>query len=204
MWEQLWSFSFFTMLLAISPGPDNIYVLTQSLVNGTKSGIVTTLGLLSGCIVHTSLLAFGVSAVIAASDVAILVIKIVGAAYLLFLAYKVFRSDASITISEEAPQKSYLELYKTGVVMNLVNPKVLLFFLAFFPSFLWNPTENTILQFYVLGLTFMVVSFFIFGGIALLSGQISTYLLKHSKTGVYLKWLQILVFIGIAVFIFIP
>jgi len=173
-------------------------------VNGTKSGIVTTLGLLSGCIVHTSLLAFGVSAVIAASDVAILVIKIVGAAYLLFLAYKVFRSDASITISEEAPQKSYLELYKTGVVMNLVNPKVLLFFLAFFPSFLWNPTENTILQFYVLGLTFMVVSFFIFGGIALLSGQISTYLLKHSKTGVYLKWLQILVFIGIAVFIFIP
>ena len=65
-------------------------------------------------------------------------------------------------------------------------------------------SENTILQFYVLGLTFMVVSFFIFGGIALLSGQISTYLLKHSKTGVYLKWLQILVFIGIAVFIFIP
>ena len=144
MWEQLWSFSFFTMLLAISPGPDNIYVLTQSLVNGTKSGIVTTLGLLSGCIVHTSLLAFGVSAVIAASDVAILVIKIVGAAYLLFLAYKVFRSDASITISEEAPQKSYLELYKTGVVMNLVNPKVLLFFLAFFPSFLWNPTERDV------------------------------------------------------------
>ncbi len=204
MWEQLWSFSFFTMLLAVSPGPDNIYVLTQSLVNGAKSGIVTTLGLLSGCVVHTTLLAFGVSAVIAASDMAILVIKIVGAGYLLFLAYKVFRSDPSITISEEAPQKSYWDLYKTGVVMNLVNPKVLLFFLAFFPSFLWNPAENTLLQFYILGLTFMVVSFFIFGAIALLSGQISGYLLKHSKTGVYLKWLQILVFIGIAVFIFIP
>ncbi|HAT63508.1 MAG TPA: lysine transporter LysE, partial [Flavobacteriaceae bacterium] len=100
MWEQLLSFSFFTMLLALSPGPDNIFVLTQSLVNGSKKGIATTAGLISGCIVHTTFLAFGVSAIIAASPLAILGIKIIGAAYLLYLAIKVFRSPSTIDLSQ--------------------------------------------------------------------------------------------------------
>lgn len=204
MWEQLLSFSFFTMLLALSPGPDNIYVLTQSLVNGSKSGLATTAGLISGCIVHTTLLAFGVSALIAASEMAILVIKVIGAAYLLFLAFKVYRGSGSIDLSGEAPKKSYADLFKTGVIMNLVNPKVLLFFLAFFPSFLWNSGESTVMQFYILGGTFMIVSFGVFGSIALLAGSISSFMLQHRQTGVILKWLQVLVFIGIAVYILIP
>lgn len=204
MWEQLLSFSFFTMLLALSPGPDNIYVLTQSLVNGSKSGLATTAGLISGCIVHNTLLAFGVSALIAASEMAILVIKVIGAAYLLFLAFKVYRGSGSIDLSGEAPKKSYADLFKTGVIMNLVNPKVLLFFLAFFPSFLWNSGESTVMQFYILGGTFMIVSFGVFGSIALLAGSISSFMLQHRQTGVILKWLQVLVFIGIAVYILIP
>ncbi len=204
MWEQLASFSFFTMLLALSPGPDNIFVMTQSLVNGFKSGLATTAGLLSGCIVHTTLLAFGVSALIAASEAAIWVIKIVGALYLCFLAFKVSQSDTQLSFNEKVDSKSYLTLYKTGVVMNLVNPKVLLFFLAFFPSFLWNETENTVFQFYILGLVFMLVSFFVFGGLALLAGQISNYMARHQKAGAVLKWLQVLVFVGIAIFILIP
>lgn len=204
MWEQLLSFSFFTMLLALSPGPDNIYVLTQSLVNGSKSGLATTAGLISGCIVHTTLLAFGVSALIAASEMAIMVIKVIGAIYLIYLAFKVFKSSGNIDLSGNAPRKSYLELYKTGVIMNLINPKVLLFFLAFFPSFLWNPDGSTVGQFYILGITFMAVSFLIFGGLALLAGSISSYMLQHRNTGQILKWLQILVFLGIAAYILIP
>ncbi|MEZ4875848.1 MAG: LysE family translocator [Flavobacteriaceae bacterium] len=201
MWEQLLSFSFFTALLALSPGPDNIFVLTQSLVNGAKKGIATTAGLISGCIVHTTFLAFGVSALIAASPTAIWVIKIIGAVYLFYLAWKVFGSDASITLSKDVDPKSYGQLYRTGVIMNLVNPKVLLFFLAFFPSFLWLPEQQTVVQFYILGLVFMLVSFMVFSSIALLAGSISSYLMKHKHTGLYLKWLQILVFIGIALFI---
>ncbi|MBW2937595.1 LysE family translocator [Aureisphaera sp. CAU 1614] len=201
MWEQLLSFSFFTMLLALSPGPDNIFVLTQSLVNGSKKGIATTAGLISGCIVHTTFLAFGVSVIIAASPTAILVIKIIGAVYLLYLAIKVFRSDDHIDLSQNVSSKSNWELFKIGVIMNLVNPKVLLFFLAFFPSFLWNPDDDTVLQFYVLGIVFMMVSFIIFSSIALLAGGISSFILKHKKAGFYLKWLQIFVFLGIAVFI---
>ena len=204
MIETLISFSIATLALAISPGPDNIYVLTQSLTNGTKSGIATTAGLISGCIVHTTLLAFGISAIITASEEVFYGIKVLGACYLLYLAYQVFKSDTNISLADKAPRKSYFQLFKIGVVMNLVNPKVMIFFLAFFPGFLWDKGGNTIVQFYILGLVFMLVSFITFSLIALLAGRISKFVLKGKRVGVFLKWLQILVFVGIAVFILIP
>lgn len=204
MIETLISFSIATLALAISPGPDNIYVLTQSLVNGTKSGIATTAGLISGCIVHTTLLAFGISAIITASEEIFYGIKVLGAFYLLYLAYKVYNSNEHISLTENAPKKSYSQLYKTGVIMNLVNPKVMIFFLAFFPGFLWNEGGNTVIQFYILGITFMIVSFITFSAIAMAAGKISKLLLEWKNMGIVLKWLQIIVFIGIAVFILLP
>ena len=203
MWESLVSFSVFSLLLALSPGPDNIYVLTQSLSNGFKSGMAVTLGLVSGCIVHTSLLAFGLSALIAASENALLGIKIIGAMYLIYLAWKVFKGSGEILIESVGGRKNYAQLFKTGIIMNLVNPKVLIFFLAFFPSFLWNPEEGTVWQFYTLGLLFMMIALIVFGLIAFLAGQISNYLKEYPKTGPYLKWLQISVFLGIALYILI-
>ena len=204
MIENLLSFSIATMVLAFSPGPDNIFVLTQSLVNGAKSGIATTAGLISGCIVHTTLLAFGLSAIITTSQTIFYSIKVLGACYLLYLAYQVYKSSDQISLSSNTARKSYANLYKTGVIMNLVNPKVMIFFLAFFPGFLWDKTENTVLQFYLLGIIFMVLSFIIFSTIAFASGSISAFILKYKKTGFFLKWLQIVVFVGIAVFILIP
>lgn len=204
MLENLYLFSLATIVLAISPGPDNIYVLTQSLVNGTKSGLATTAGLISGCIVHTSLLAFGVSVVITANQTLFYTIKIFGACYLLYLAYKVYKSSSEILIGKNAPKKSPWRLFKQGVIMNLLNPKVMIFFLAFFPAFIWNPEQETVTQIYILGCTFMLVSFMIFGAIAILAGYISSYLLKNSSVGLYLKWLQIMVFVGIAIFILLP
>jgi threonine/homoserine/homoserine lactone efflux protein len=204
MFETLLSFSLATLALAISPGPDNIYVLTQSLVNGTKSGIATTAGLISGCIVHTALLAFGISAIIIASQTLFYGIKVIGALYLLFLAYKVLKSNASIIYTEDAPKKTYLELFKQGVFMNLVNPKVMIFFLAFFPAFIWNTSESTVYQIFILGGTFMAVSFLTFSTIAILAGYISNFLKNNKRIGVVLKWLQIVVFVGIAVYILIP
>ena len=204
MFESLISFSLATLALCISPGPDNIYVLTQSLVNGTKSGIATTAGLISGCIIHTTLLAFGISAVITSSPEIFYGIKILGAIYLFYLAYTVLRSNSEIAFTENAPKKNYSQLFKTGVIMNLFNPKVMIFFLAFFPGFLWNTSEGTVGQFYILGLSFMAISFIAFSGIALLAGSISNYLLRHKKVGLCLKWMQIVVFVGIAIFILIP
>ena len=204
MTEILISFIIATIGLAISPGPDNIYVLTQSLVNGVESGIATTAGLISGCIVHTTLLAFGLSAIITTSEVLFYGIKVLGAIYLLFLAFKVYKSDTSISLTTNPTKKSNWELFKTGVIMNLVNPKVMIFFLAFFPGFLWDENGNTIVQFYILGITFMVVSFFVFSIIAIAAGRISSLLQEWKNMNTVLKWLQIIVFLGIAVFIMIP
>lgn len=203
MIESIIAFMGATALLAFSPGPDNIYVLTQSVANGRNSGLATTAGLISGCIVHTTLVAFGLSAIIATSPTIFFIIKLFGALYLVYLAYSVFKSDATVSLTDGAPKKSYTALFKQGVMMNILNPKVTIFFLAFFPGFLWEPEGNTIYQFYVLGILFMIESFLIFGGIALLAGSISGYLRKSQKIGNVLKWVQIVVFIGIAIFILI-
>ena len=200
--EILISFALATVALAISPGPDNIYVLVQSISNGKSFGLATVCGLITGCIVHTSLLAFGVSAIIKSNDTIFLGIKIFGALYLFYLAYTVYKSNADFDFStSEAPKKSLKALFIQGFFMNVLNPKVTIFFLAFFPGFLFSDSLSTVVQFYVLGGIFMVISFLIFSTIALLAGNIKTYTLNHSKSVLMFKWLQILVFIGIAVFI---
>jgi threonine/homoserine/homoserine lactone efflux protein len=202
MIETLFSFALATTALAFSPGPDNMYVLTQSIVNGKKYGLATVYGLISGCIVHTTLLAFGVSALIKQSESLFFVLKLFGANYLIYLAYKVYKSDASIAFSEDTvAKKSTTQLFKQGFIMNVLNPKVSIFFLAFFPGFLFSDSLSTIIQFYVLGLLFMFVSLLIFSTIAVLAGTISTYIKSHKNVGLYLKWTQIVVFIAIAIFI---
>ena len=204
MIDSLLSFSFATLVLAVSPGPDNIYVLSQSLAHGMKSGIATTAGLISGCIVHTSLLAFGVSALITESPNLFYGLKVFGALYLLFLAYKILRSNGTVSLSGNVPKKTSEQLFMQGVIMNLLNPKVMIFFLAFFPAFLWDPKGETVLQFYILGVTFMIVSFAVFSIIAILSGSISRLLKRQPKIPIILNWFQIIVFVGIAIFILIP
>ena len=204
MLETLFSFVLATAILALSPGPDNIFVLTQSLVNGKKYGLATVFGLITGCIVHTTLLAFGVSLIIKESETLFFAIKFFGAIYLLFLAYNVYKSDPSILLSKKnITQKTTIQLFKQGFVMNVLNPKVSIFFLAFFPGFLFSKTLSTIVQFYILGLIFMVVSLIIFSLISILAATIASSLKNNLKIGIYLKWLQILVFVAIAFFIFI-
>lgn len=175
----------------------------QSIVNGKQFGLATVAGLISGCLVHTTLVAFGVSAIIKENDALFFIIKLFGALYLLYLAYKVFRSTSDLELStDNVPKKSKIQLFKQGFIMNVLNPKVSIFFLAFFPGFLFSETLNTITQFYVLGILFMVVSAIIFSAIAILAGSISDYIKQHGHVGLYLKWLQIIVFVGIALLIF--
>ncbi len=175
----------------------------QSIVNGKKFGLATVAGLISGCLVHTTLVAFGVSALIKENDTLFFIIKLLGALYLLYLAFKIYKSSDKLSLgSEHIPKKSLGQLFKQGFIMNVLNPKVSIFFLAFFPGFLFSDTMSTVIQFYVLGLLFMFVSTIIFSGIAVLAGIISEYIKQHERIGVYLKWLQIIVFVGIAVIIF--
>lgn len=204
MIETLISFAFATSILAISPGPDNIFVLTQSIVNGRKYGFSTVFGLMTGCLIHTSLVTLGVSALIKENENLFFALKLFGAIYLIYLAYKVFNSDAKISFStENVDQKTTSQLFKTGFLMNVLNPKVTIFFLAFFPQFLFSDELSTIVQFFVLGLIFILISFLVFGSIALLGGKISTYLKQQNNIGLVLKWAQIVVFVGIAMLILI-
>lgn len=196
------SFFWASTLLALSPGPDNIFVLMQSMVNGVRYGIATVFGLISGCLVHTTLVAFGVSTIIKQNPKLFFAIKLLGALYLLYLAYKVFKSSADVSLSDDnVEKKSYSQLYRQGFLMNVLNPKVSIFFLAFFPGFLFSKSLSNVTQFYILGLLFMLAGFVVFSTIAFLSGKISNALAKNKNAGVFLKWMQIIVFIGIAIFI---
>lgn len=184
MLETLSAFIIATAILAISPGPDNIFVLTQSIVNGRKYGIATVLGLMTGCLVHTTFVAFGISTLIEQQPFFFMGIKIFGASYLLYLAYQVYKSDAKITFStEHVLQKTTVELFKKGFLMNVLNPKVTLFFLAFFPQFLFSEQLSHLVQFYVLGMLFIFVSFLIFGALAFLGGQVSDAISKRKNIG---------------------
>jgi len=203
MTEQLISFLTASVLLTLSPGPDIIYVLSQSLVGGYKRGMVIAMGLVSGIIIHTSLVAFGVSFIIKSSPSLFWAIKIAGALYLLYLAYKVYRSPQQTFTRRKATnvQVSFISDYKTGFIMNILNPKVTIFFLAFFPGFLWDREGELMLQFYTLGGLFMLQAFIIFCLVALLSGQLSKILFSSSSSHSFLNWFQILTFIGIAILI---
>ncbi|MGB3150986.1 MAG: LysE family translocator [Maribacter sp.] len=201
-YETLVAFSIATAGLAVSPGPDNIFVLIQSMTNGKRYGFSTIAGLMTGCLVHTSLLAFGVSIVIKDNPIIFFSLKVFGALYLLYLAWMVFRNDSTIALNNKVVKKKSLSaLFRQGFIMNVLNPKVTIFFLAFFPGFLFSNELNTVVQFYVLGFLFIFISSLVFGGIALLASTIATFLEQNRKTGLVLKWLQIIVFVGIAIYL---
>ena len=189
------------MLLTIMPGPDIIYVLVQSITNGKKYGIATSLGLVSGIIIHTTLVAFGVSVLIKQSEGLFFIIKLFGALYLLYLAYQSYNANDEILLTSKAEKKGFIKLYKQGFIMNVLNPKVSIFFLAFFPGFLYSSSQSTLLQFYVLGGLFMLQALLIFSTVSILSGNFATYLKTHPTFNTKMKWFKILVFVGIAIFI---
>ena len=202
--EILISFILAVSILAISPGPDNIFVLMQSVVHGKKYGLATIIGLMTGCIVHTTFVAVGISTIIKENNTIFLVIKILGAVYLLYLAYKVITGGSEISMStEKIDKKTPFQLFKIGFIMNVLNPKVTLFFLALFPGFLFSEILPISFQFYTLGALFILVSFVVFSLIAILGGTISEKIKTSKNIGVWLQWMQVFVFIGIAVFILI-
>ena len=179
-YEILSAFILATAALAISPGPDNIYVLTQSISNGIKYGLSTTAGLITGCIVHTTFLAFGVSVLKLRKTISYSSLLNYLEHFICFTwLIKVYFTKAHITLDHTGvPKKTLSQLFRQGFIMNVLNPKVTIFFLAFFPGFLFSEDLNTIIQFYVLGFLFMIVTFLIFSSIAFLSGSIAEQIKK--------------------------
>lgn len=192
--------TFFTasVILALVPGPDNIFVLTQSALHGRVSGLWVTLGLCTGLIVHTTAVALGVAVIFQVSAVAFSLLKIVGACYLLYLAWQAFRASTTQTISGEDHGMSRGRLYRRGIIMNVTNPKVSIFFLAFLPQFA-DPVRGPLtLQIVMLGFIFIIATVLIFGSVALLAGTIGEWLNTSPKAQLVLNKVAGVVFLGLA------
>tara|TARA_B100000886_G_scaffold141262_1_gene95737 strand:+ start:329 stop:781 length:453 start_codon:yes stop_codon:yes gene_type:complete len=137
--DQILLFFISSLALTIIPGPDILFVINQSLED-KKSGLLVAFGLCSGLIIHTLVLAFGLSAIIEHNDNVIMFFKYFGSVYLFYLAYQEFKKNRVTSISQKET------FYLRGVYMNLINPKVLIFFLAYFPNFLFSDTISTSYQ----------------------------------------------------------
>ena len=194
--ETVLPFLLASSVLCLAPGPDNIFVLSQSITLGPKAGIAVALGLCTGLIVHTSAVAFGVAALLQASELAFTMLKFAGAAYLVYLAVLSF-ATASRKIAE-GKQLLGWRLYRRGIVMNLANPKVSIFFLAFLPQFVDARLGRVYLQVFALGALFIVATIVVFGGIALLSGFLGNVLKRSPSVQVAMNRIAGVVYLALA------
>jgi len=187
-----------SMALTIAPGPDNIFVMTQGIARGRKPAIVTALGMCSGVSVHTAAAAFGISAVFYSSAIAFTVVKWAGAAYLLYLAFRTLKERSAIRLqaAEELPAAA---LFRRGFIMNVLNPKVAMFFLAFLPQFVSPRAGHVPLQMLVLGFIFMAQAVVIFCLIGYFAGSIGSFILARPRVARYFDWLTAGVFASLGV-----
>ncbi len=207
--QTLITFFGVAVLLGLSPGPDNLFVLLQSAQRGWRMGLAVVVGLCMGIIVHTTAVALGLAAVFAASEMAFTVLKWCGAAYLVYLAWGAWRAPVSVkkddvgqnpaAQAQPATAGDFGRMVLRGVVMNLTNPKVLIFFLAFLPQFA-NPALGPVApQIFAFGAVFIVATFLVFGSIAIFSGVFGQLLLKSAKGQWWLNKITAVVFVGLAV-----
>lgn len=196
--ESLTTFVIASVLLALVPGPDNIFVLTQSSVNGHKAGLLVTLGLCTGLIVHTTAVALGITALLKTSYVAFTVLKIAGAMYLLYLAWRAFHASSEEINTGQSREVAGIKYYLRGVIMNVTNPKVSIFFLAFLPQFADPSRGPVIQQIFFLGMVFILVTLLVFGGIALLAGAVGAWLTNTPRAQTMMNRIAGAVFVAMA------
>jgi threonine/homoserine/homoserine lactone efflux protein len=186
------------VVLGLAPGPDNIFVLTQSALRGRAAGIIVTLGLCTGLVVHTLAVAVGLAAVFQASALAFAGLKMAGAAYLIYLAWQAFRASAQGVRIGEAGRLGAGPLYRRGIIMNVTNPKVSIFFLAFLPQFA-DPARGPIaVQIAMLGGLFILATLLVFGAIALLAGSVGQRLATSRKAERVMNVMAGMVFTALA------
>jgi len=195
--EQIALFASTAVLLAMAPGPDVIYVITRGLTQGRASAMAAAAGFSLGNIVHTAFAVIGVSAIIKASALAFTAIKIAGALYLIYIGIKIFRSGGAKTARDNKMMKAKT-VFIQSVTANILNPKVAIFFIALFPQFIIPENGNPSLQMILLGLEFIICTFFVFSICALFSGQIGEFLKEKSGGGILNK-LAGLVLMGLGV-----
>ena len=184
-------------ILTLSPGPDIIYVFIKSSTEGVKAGIKTVLGLTTGLILHTLLLIFGISALINSSENIFFGLKVFGFFYFLFLAGSIFFRPKKSKFNNLANTTNN---FFVGLMMNLLNPKVSLFFIALFPGFLFSDSITIEIQFLILGIIFWFVATIIFLIVVFISSKFKENIQNLLKNR-HIKYIQAIVFILVAIWI---
>lgn len=188
-----------SVALTVAPGPDNTFIVAQGISRGRKDAIVTALGMCCGVSVHTTAAALGVSALLYSSATAFMILKYAGAAYLLFLAYKAVK-EQNILLPEGAKGvRSPWVLFRRGFLMNVINPKVAIFFLAFLPQFVSPRSEGAVAQMFLLGLLFMAQAVVVFSCIGFLSGSIGDTIRKRPRIARWFGWVTAGVFASLGI-----
>ena len=192
--QEILLFLISSLALTLMPGPDILFVINQSVVN-KKHGIITSLGLCSGLVFHTMFLVFGVSTIIQLNNDFIIYLKYFGAIYVLYLGFTELKSN--IKSNENIDSKIYLR----GLYMNLINPKVLLFFLAYFPNFLFSDLIDISVQFLILGFIFITQALLVFISISLLSNRLIRYVINIKNRS--FKYFKFFIYVVICILILI-
>lgn len=194
--EQLGLYIISVIILTLLPGPDLIFLITQGLTKGRKEAVFTALGLSSGCLFHTTLAALGVSVIFQKSILAFNLLKIFGVFYLVYIAVKSFKTAENFSVpSDEVAAKSG---FLKGIIMNVSNPKVILFYLAFLPQFVPSNTNNVSLYMMFLGLIFASTAVILLSVVAIVSATLNTILLSNKKMTVFINKLGACIIFGLA------
>ena len=184
--EHFWVFALAALLLNLTPGNDMLYVAARSTSQGIKAGIISSLGIMAGCMVHILTAVIGLSAIIAQSALAFNIIKYVGAAYLVYLGIRsIISRKKTFDVKNKMQQQSYTRIFWQGVLTNVLNPKVALFFLAFLPQFINVESRHTALQILFLGTWFNVGGTLVNIIVAILFGKIGTWLSQSPR---FIQW----------------
>jgi threonine/homoserine/homoserine lactone efflux protein len=184
-------------VLILTPGPDTIYVLTRGISQGKQAGVVSALGVTLGIGIHTLTAAFGLAVVLQTSALAFLIVKYVGALYLLYLGIKVLKEEGDLTRAADHKPRQLHVLFWQGVLSNVTNPKIALFFLAFLPQFVRPEHGHVPLQMIVLGLIFALFGVIYLSGVGYSAGRVGNWIANHPRYLKPLRWATGGVFLGL-------
>jgi threonine/homoserine/homoserine lactone efflux protein len=186
---DLIAFTGISVMLTLMPGPDILFVIAQSVTHSRRDGIAVALGLCTGLVVHTTAAVWGVSALLYHSSVAFQVLKWAGAFYLFVLAWQALREAEETGEADQPPvrRQRFAALYRRGILMNLLNPKVSLFFLAFFPQFVSPDTGSVSWQMMILGAVFTAQALLVFSAVSVIAHRIGRNVLKSATSS---KWVS--------------
>jgi threonine/homoserine/homoserine lactone efflux protein len=196
---KLVSFFISCVALAFSPGPDNMFLFSLSLTEKKKNSFLFLFGLITGCIVHTLALMFGLNLIVAKFPVVLDFFKFTGFVYLVFLSIKLLYTK--IDFKDDFKKNQKINFYMTGFLMNILNPKVFVFFSVFFPNFIFSSDISFSLQILILGLIFIISTFLVFSIIIFTSNYISIYLKSNSFFNSIKSYLSSIVLFVIALLI---